>query len=751
MFNTERAALLCQIQDLSPVWRYKWYRDGKALPVGTDNHTYEILSAAQSDSGTYSCRGEHKDRGLYTDRSSTVTLSVSAPPSAVLTVQPVWNKFYTSEKVTLTCEVQWRLKKIERRYVWYRDGKSVHTGPEKEFMIQALDQSHSGSYSCVGVIPGRIPLRNGRTEESKKVTLSVDALPSAVLTVQPVWSTFYTSEKVTLTCEVQWRLRKIERRYVWYRNGTAVHTGPEKEFMIQILDQSHSGSYSCVGVIPGRIPLRNGLTEESNQVTLSVDALPPVALTLQTGWTDMFNTERAALLCQIQDLSPVWMYKWYRDGKALPVGTDNHTYEILSAAQSDSGTYSCRGEHKDRGLYTDRSSTVSLSVSALPPVALTLQTGWTDMFNTERAALLCQIQDLSPVWMYKWYRDGKALPVGTDKHTYEILSAAPSDSGTYSCRGEHKDRGLYTDSSSTVSLSVSGNTPKPLMTLDPSRPEIFTGDTVMLSCAVSGNATGWQYQWYRGTRKTALTSTDSPNTDGSIYRISSAAESHRGEYWCRAVRGTPHFYTPHSDPLRLNITARPVAVLTLQTPWTGIFRTDSLTLRCSVERNFTGWNYTWYRDGQPLKIDKDTLTLKPENGTDRSEYRCRGSSTGYPSYTDISEAFREHNIVLKRKVLVSVASTVLLGILIIILGCIALRVRRKSAYKTAPQNDFFISSRPSENLGSNSEHFSNEKPSADIEDACNIELYSIVDLDTEKEVLPSKRDPEELQSFKAIV
>ncbi|KAG5835289.1 hypothetical protein ANANG_G00242290 [Anguilla anguilla] len=353
--------------------------------------------------------------------------------------------------------------------------------------------------------------------------------------------------------------------------------------------------------------------------------------------------------------------------------------------------------------------------------------------------------------MHKWYRDGQELPVGTAGDTYEILSAVQSGSGTYTCKGQHKERVLYTGSSNVVTLKVNGEAPKPLLTPDPTSGEIFTGDTVTLSCRVGTDPAGWEYLWYKETQGAALTSTDSSSTDESCYTIHSAAVSHGGEYWCRARRGKPALYTPYSDSLQLSITARPQAVLTLETAWTEIFRSDSLTLRCQVEGSSAEWNYTWYRDGRHLPLDPsgDRLTLSSGNDSYSSEYKCRGNRTGQPSYTEISEGFRANNIGLsglKRKVLVSVASSVLLGLILTVLGCVCLRKKRKLAYKMTPQNDMFLSKPPTENLYGDD---SNEEQSTEANAACSIELYSILDLKTKTEVLPPKQNPEDLTSFKA--
>ncbi|KAG5835288.1 hypothetical protein ANANG_G00242280 [Anguilla anguilla] len=137
---------------------------------------------------------------------------------------------------------------------------------------------------------------------------------------------------------------------------------------------------------------------------------------------------------------------------------------------------------------------------------------------------------------------------------YTIPALDQSHRGRYSCRGAIPGRAVYTEMSKDVTLTVDGEAPKPLLTLDSPSGEIFTGDTVTLSCRVGTDPAGWEYLWFKETQGTALTSTDSSSTDGSRYTIHSAAVSHGGEYWCRARRGRPAFYTPYSDSLQLSIT-----------------------------------------------------------------------------------------------------------------------------------------------------------------------------------------------------
>ncbi|XP_064176088.1 Fc receptor-like protein 5, partial [Anguilla rostrata] len=353
---------------------------------------------------------------------------------------------------------------------------------------------------------------------------SLETRARIVLTADPQRSNVWSGETVRLTCKVEDSDPFIRWEYTWKKLREAKETTFNSytgegfsTYTLSRVIESDSAQYRCEAKTENHEII-------SSPHTLTVTSPPPAVLTLNPAWRKFYPTEKVTLKCEIQPRQTEWSYLWYRDGAYMKSGLSREDELTIPALdQSHRGRYSCRGGLPGRDVYTEMSKDVTLTVDALPPVVLTLQTGWTNIFNTERAALHCDIQDRSPVWMHKWYRDGQELPVSTAEDTYEILSAAQSDAGTYTCKGQHKERVLYTGISSTVALKVSGEAPKPLLTLEPPSGEIFTRDTVTLSCKAGTDPAGWEYLWFKKTRGAALTSTDSSSTDGSSYTIHSAA------------------------------------------------------------------------------------------------------------------------------------------------------------------------------------------------------------------------------------
>ncbi|XP_066559669.1 Fc receptor-like protein 5 [Amia ocellicauda] len=718
IFTTERVTLKCEIQGSSTEWIYKWYRDGQELPVdktdssSRDGDRYKILNAALSHSGQYTCRGQHKRKYIYTSDSHPVTLSVSARPRAVLTLESEWTEMFTTERVTLRCEVQG--SSTEWIYKWYRDGQelpvdkadsSSRDGDRYTILSAAL--SHNGEYTC----RGQHTRKSVYSADSHPVTLKVLARPRAVLTLESEWTEMFTTERVTLRCEVQGS--STEWIYKWYRDGQELPVDKADSssrdgdrYTILSAALSHNGEYTC----RGQHTRKSVYSTDSHPVTLKVLARPRAVLTLESEWTEMFTTERVTLRCEVQGSSTEWIYKWYRDGQELPVdkadssSRDGDRYTILSAALSHNGEYTCRGQHTRKSVYSTDSHPVTLKVLARPQAVLTLESEWTEMFTTERVTLRCEIQGSSTEWIYKWYRDGQELPVdkadpsSRDGEKYKILFAAPSDSGQYTCRGQHKRKYIYTRDSHPVTLKVSATSPKPLLTLDPPSAEIYTGDRVTLSCGLGGDSAGWEYLWYRDTQGTALPNTDSSRTDGSSYTISQTAVSHSGQYWCRATRGRVSFHSQYSDALTLDILARPQAVLTLQSGWTEMFTTENVTLRCEVRGSDIEWNYTWYRDGQEISQD----STKVSSGTreryefnsavesQKTEFSCRGERTTKPTYSLKSDILVPRDIIRRRKIVIGISGPVILVLSLIILVLIFLRICRKPEPKRKPQDDLFF-------------------------------------------------------------
>ncbi|KAK6477878.1 Fc receptor-like protein 5 [Huso huso] len=79
--------------------------------------------------------------------------------------------------------------------------------------------------------------------------------------------------------------------------------------------------------------------------------------------------------------------------------------------------------------------------------------------------------------------------------------------------------------------------PQAVLTLQPAWAQIFTGETVTLSCEVEGGSAGWRFKQYRDGREEAGCSDQYSSRYEDSCTISKARYHHSGVYWCESASG----------------------------------------------------------------------------------------------------------------------------------------------------------------------------------------------------------------------
>ncbi|XP_058871829.1 Fc receptor-like protein 2 [Acipenser ruthenus] len=184
--------------------------------------------------------------------------------------------------------------------------------------------------------------------------------------------------------------------------------------------------------------------------------------------------------------------------------------------------------------------------------------------------------------------------------------------------------------------------PKAVLTSSPQWGELYTGETVTLSCGVEGGFTGCQYLWYKSSQGGTV---QIRGTTGARYTLSPVTQSHSGEYQCEAQRGDPPRSSQRSDPVTLTVSeGRPKPALTRE-PAGEIFEGDTVNLSCVVEGSSGGWRYLWYKDRQGAPVNQTDsssgtgagYTISAAALSHSGEYWCRagrGRNTSYSQYSD---------------------------------------------------------------------------------------------------------------------
>ncbi|XP_077464560.1 cell adhesion molecule CEACAM5 [Stigmatopora argus] len=758
MFPGEYVTFQCMI-NMSSGWEYLWFHDNNKIKE-YPNNTHDIVSLAPSDNGTYSCQAKRGRRPFYTERSKTLTLRVSEPPTPILKLQSSWSDVFPKENVKMTCNVgspNWK-------FIWHRNGMPLPDDPEMVvtsesslLSITSVSRDHQGEYACKAYLDSRrvssalsnamnltiyenipkpsllkdmVPIsmfvgenitlrckvqvgshwvyhwfkdkkelvgtnetlrihlrshdagtywckatrgQNTSTNISEPLIQNVQEIPLPSLS-HSLWTDVFPTESVTLGCAMA---NRSAWTYTWRRDNQAIAANdtisiaPDGATLsIGSTSPSHRGEYSCSGELKGR-SVRSNFT--SGLKVNVYEKIPTPSLSKDPVWNAMFVGENATFTCKVS-VGSDWVYYWFKDQNEL-VST-NETFQIHLSSH-DAGKYWCKAT-RGQNTSTDISNQLNLNILEIPLPSLTPNSLWTDVFPTESVTLSCAIANSSG-WTYTWRRDNQAIAgddtilIGPDGATLSIGSTSPSHRGEYSCSAELKGRSVRSNFTSGWNLTVYDNKPTIKLEQEPEHMVLHTGDTVSYSCHVNVSF-GWEYMWFKDDVQLS--------ESGKNYKIGSVVNTNIGSYKCQAVRRqtTTIFKTEQSQPLKLQVEERPSANINVLTGWSEVFSTDSIELKCEVEGSGEKWNYTWFIEGQViLNTSSNRYTVTPQNDPKQSEYVCRGIRPGRPSYSKRSDPLATKNLVLKRRVLLSISGCILFGIVAVFFGCFLLRVIKKPA------------------------------------------------------------------------
>uniref|UniRef100_A0A8C1E535 Ig-like domain-containing protein n=1 Tax=Cyprinus carpio carpio TaxID=630221 RepID=A0A8C1E535_CYPCA len=631
VFTGETVNLKCVIESysdwrwrngLTNDWRYEWYKGRYSVMLQTSERytvnrdTLTIRGATESDQGQYWCRGQRDGRPNSSQSSSAVSLTVKASPKAVLKVTPD-QRVFRGETVTLTCDIQ-GAGDIQWTYSWFKDGSVIRDITERVYTITSV--SDRAEYRCRGERSD-----SQRSDISAAVTLTVSDSYRAALIVTPD-SPVFTGERVILKCVIE---SYSNWRYEWYKDTDSVmlqtserYTVNRDTLTISGATESDAGQFWC----RGQRDERPNSSQSSSAVYLSVKALPRSTLTVRPD-SPVFTGETISLKCVIESYSN-WRYEWYKGRDSVMLQTSERytvnrdTLTIRGVNESDQGQFWCRG-HIDGRPVSSYSSSVYLTVTERPKAVVKV-TPDQRVLRGETVTLTCDIQGAGDIqWTYSWFKDGNTFyPYRTTTAEISFRADYVSYSVKYSCRGERSDS-QRSDTSAVVTLTVSDLKPKPELTSDPAGAAL-TGNTVTLTCHMNLSP-GWDFYWYKYTLNSET------KTQTNSYRVKIDSVSDGGQYWCRAGRGKPVYYTQYSDALWVNVRVSPKAVVTVR-PDERVFRGETVTLRCDIKwGGDTEWTYRWETQGRNnqytnsvRRISTQELNIISVEDFHSGKYTCTG-------------------------------------------------------------------------------------------------------------------------------
>ncbi|XP_014827355.1 PREDICTED: high affinity immunoglobulin gamma Fc receptor I-like [Poecilia mexicana] len=217
--------------------------------------------------------------------------------------------------------------------------------------------------------------------------------------------------------------------------------------------------------------------------------------------------------------------------------------------------------------------------------------------------------------------------------------------GIYICEGVKGNHSFYRQRSRDATIEIIFSN-KVVVTQQPNWPQIFSGETITLTCEVQGGeTTEWTCEWRRPGFVLYRT-----NSKDWIFNVS---ESSSGGYMCRCRSRDDWFSsTQWSEAFTLSVSDKLTAKLTAGS--TTIPVGGSVTVNCSVEPS-GGWKYRWWR--------RTSDTPEAEFSTNNEEnrditvrqggiYRCQGKR-GNPSFYSHSSYEKTIEITFSNKVSVT--------------------------------------------------------------------------------------------------
>ncbi|XP_065108575.1 leukocyte immunoglobulin-like receptor subfamily A member 3 [Paramisgurnus dabryanus] len=465
--------------------------------------------------------------------------------------------------------------------------------------------------------------------------------PTPQLSVWPDDHVF-RGETVNLRCVINGgRCRRWQ--YSWYKDDSIIQRNKLQHYTIRSVTESDAGEYTCRGTKTRG----SRYSRISNAVTLTVSGSKPKPDLTSDTEGSVLTGNTVTLKCRIDHWSTGWKFYWYKNTQNTEkMTTETNSYTINCVKDSDGGQYWCRAGRGNPDYYTDYSDGLWINVTESPKPVVSVNPD-KQLFRGETVTLRCDIQDTGDTeWTYIWTvekRNNRNIITQCNTQECKINNIQQTDSGKYTCRGKSVNE-QYTEMSDAVTLTVSSDKPKPVLSVSPDR-WLTEGDSVTLMCEVINSSTGWTFSWFTEQKKGdyQLVSDSIRGSKGN-YTLSSVTVKHNGVYACRAERGDPVYHTKYSNTKPLWITGvSPSVSLTISSNRSQHFSSESLSLSCEDHSKSTGWTVRRYTNTLGTCSSSifgsepgSTCTIRSLYTSDTGVYWCQSESGEKLHHVNIS-------------------------------------------------------------------------------------------------------------------
>ncbi|XP_073503403.1 obscurin-like protein 1 isoform X2 [Phyllobates terribilis] len=475
---------------------------------------------------------------------------------------------------------------------WTRDGHIL--SEDHRTVVKSFGRTHV--LVMVGVTQkdaGIIQFHAGLSESSCHLRVKARGSSIAPAAGEPSNRTLDAGHPMCLSCQVPSSGAKVR----WMKDGQEVEAGGRvslqsdgrmRRLLMSSLDPLDSGTYTC------------HLGNDSTSFTITVPE-PPVKIINTSDTTEhkCVSGEALVLNCEVsRENAPV---RWYWGGVEMEESENirlesdgrHHRLVIMCTKPEDAGEFVCNAG-EDSVFY-------NVSISD-PPVKIINTSDDVEhkCDSGEAVVLSCEVSRENA--NVRWYRDGVEVEENVNirvesdgrHHRLVIVCARPEDSGEFVC-----DTG---DDSVFYNVTVTEPTVKIVNTSDDVEHKSLIGESVVLSCEVSGENA--PVHWYKDGVEIQEGDSIKIESNGRERKliISAARTEDAGEFVCDAGQNSISYHLTVAEP--------PVKIVNSDDDAEHRHVSgERVVLSCDVSRENALVH--WYKDGEELE-ESDNVVLEVE-------------------------------------------------------------------------------------------------------------------------------------------
>ncbi|KAM3920505.1 Fc receptor-like protein 5 [Leptodactylus fuscus] len=595
----------------SMILAFAFYKNGKIVQNFSKSNKYKRQSAQLEDSGSYTCEVKSSSN---TVKKVSKAISINVQGMAVVSFTPNFGKILTKDTMTLTCNVDPKIKE-KQEYSWYKDGTKMKI-TQQSFTIREALVGDSGYYQC------------GSTNTHMSEPLRLDVSNSNIVVQVPPF--ILEGDDLTLTCRSRQGVN-VERTE-FYKDGDLLKR-LDRDSVLPLGKAyfNTSGRYKCTKKFTPSSSIYSyystaifvPVTEIFTYLVLKLKSTPviegnPITLSCDVALNSALNPFRGNTKLE---------FAFYKDGQKIQDYGELNTYQKTIAMVKDSGNYTCNVKYAARDVVRN-SQELEIKVEELfsTPVfsvspanvyfgnSVVLTCDFTVHPDREETAVKSTI-----------YKNGKVFE---KRKVFRIFSAKEQNSGEYMCEAADSTRNVI-KYSKAANVLVEEQVFGAKISADQQDTKILAGGNITFTCSVK-EGTSLVFTWMHNLKVIDQTSSIyQVRQDGRVLFIESLQKFHSGVYQCKANN---HFSSSESNEVKVTV-IEPIggAFLSTDKKIIDLLPEDSFTFTCSLTQG-NGSNFLWLHNENPLKPGTSTyefreggkvLHIKSAQPQHEGSYQCR--------------------------------------------------------------------------------------------------------------------------------